>query len=53
MAVGGELRVSAGIRGATPNLAARLQGLAAPSTLIIGEATRRQIGGLFDLEDCG
>ena len=39
--------------GETPNLAARLQGLAAPNTLVIAEATRRQIGGLFDLEDLG
>jgi class 3 adenylate cyclase len=29
-------------------LAARLQGLATPNTLVIAEATRRQIGGLFD-----
>jgi class 3 adenylate cyclase len=42
-----------GVVGETPNLAARLQGLAAPDTLVIGEATRRQIGGLFDLEDLG
>ena len=42
-----------GVVGETPNLAARLQGLAAPNTLVIGEATRRQIGGLFDLEDLG
>src|SRR5580704_4067544 len=42
-----------GVVGETPNLAARLQGLAAPNTLIIAEATRRQIGGLFDLEDLG
>src|SRR4029077_567371 len=42
-----------GVVGETPNLAARLQGPAAPNTLIIGEATRRQIGGLFDLEDLG
>jgi class 3 adenylate cyclase len=42
-----------GVVGETPNLAARLQALAAPNTLIIGEATRRQIGGLFDLEDLG
>ncbi len=42
-----------GVVGKTPNLAARLQGLAAPNTLVIGEATRRQIGGLFDLEDLG
>ena len=39
--------------GETPNLAARLQALAAPNTLIIAEATRRQIGGLFDLADLG
>ena len=42
-----------GVVGETPNLAARLQTLAAPNTLIIAEATRRQIGGLFDLEDLG
>ena len=42
-----------GVVGETPNLAARLQGLATPNTLVIGEATRRQIGGLFDLEDLG
>src|SRR5438105_13295143 len=34
-----------GVIGETPHLAARLQGLAAPNTLIIAEATRRQIGG--------
>jgi class 3 adenylate cyclase len=42
-----------GVVGETPNLAARLQALAAPNALVIGEATRRQIGGLFDLEDLG
>ena len=42
-----------GVVGETPNLAARLQGLAAPNTLVIAEATRRQIGGLFDLADLG
>jgi class 3 adenylate cyclase len=40
-----------GVVGETPNLAARLQALAMPNTLIIAEATRRQIGGLFDLAD--
>src|SRR5262249_35059225 len=29
------------------------QGLAAPNTLVIAEATRRQIGGLLDLADLG
>jgi len=42
-----------GVVGETPNLAARLQGLAAPNTLVIAEATRRQVGGLFDLADLG
>src|SRR4029077_9916917 len=40
-----------GVVGETPNLAARLQGLAQPGTLVIAESTRRQIGGLFEIED--
>src|SRR4051812_23142969 len=39
--------------GETPNLAARLQAFAAPASLVIADSTRRQIGGLFDLEDFG
>jgi class 3 adenylate cyclase len=42
-----------GVVGETPNLAARLQALAAPDTLVISESTRRQIGGLFEIEDLG
>jgi class 3 adenylate cyclase/predicted ATPase len=42
-----------GVVGETPNLAARLQALAMPNTLVIAEATRRQIGGLFNLADLG
>ena len=42
-----------GVVGEMPNLAARLQALAPPNTLVIAEATRRQIGELFDLEDLG
>jgi class 3 adenylate cyclase len=42
-----------GVVGEVPNLAARLQALSTPNTLVIGEATRRQIGRLFDLEDLG
>jgi len=42
-----------GVVGETPNLAARLQVLAAPGTLVIAESTRRQIGALFDLADLG
>src|ERR1700719_3836690 len=39
--------------GEPPTLAARLQALATPNTLVIAEAPRRQIGELFDLEDLG
>jgi len=42
-----------GIVGETPNLAARLQALASPGTLVIAESTRRQIGTLFEIEDLG
>src|SRR5712691_9162962 len=39
--------------GKAPNLAARLQALAEPDTVVIGQATRTQIGNLFDCEDLG
>ena len=39
--------------GETPNLAARLQGLAGPNQVVIDAATRRQIGGLFECRDLG
>ena len=39
--------------GETPNLAARLQTLAAPGSVVISQATRRLLGGLFELEDLG
>jgi class 3 adenylate cyclase len=39
--------------GETPNLAARLQGIAEPNTVVIAEATRRLLGNLFELEDIG
>jgi len=42
-----------GVVGETPNLAARLQALARPGTLVIADNTRRQIGALFELEDLG
>src|SRR6201998_750929 len=42
-----------GVVGETPNLAARLQALAMPNTLVIAEATRRRVGGLFALADLG
>ena len=42
-----------GIVGETPNLAARLQGVAEPNTVVIADSTRRLLGRLFDLEDLG
>jgi hypothetical protein len=42
-----------GVVGETPNLAARLQTLAQPGTLVIAASTRRQIGALFEIEDLG
>jgi class 3 adenylate cyclase len=42
-----------GIVGETPNLAARLQAIAEPNTVVIAEGTRRLLGNLFELEDLG
>ena len=39
--------------GETPNLAARLQGIAEPNTVVIAESTRKLLGNLFDLQDLG
>jgi class 3 adenylate cyclase len=39
--------------GDTPNLAARLQGIAKPNTVVIADSTRRLLGNLFELEDLG
>ncbi|MFL5288036.1 MAG: AAA family ATPase [Rhodopila sp.] len=39
--------------GSTPNLAARLQGLAAADQIVIAASTRRLIGTAFDLSDLG
>jgi class 3 adenylate cyclase len=41
------------IVGETPNLAARLQGIAEPKNVVIAESTRRLVGNLFELEDLG
>jgi class 3 adenylate cyclase len=42
-----------GIVGETPNLAARLQGVAEPNAVVIAESTRRLLGTLFELKDLG
>jgi class 3 adenylate cyclase/predicted ATPase len=41
------------IVGETPNLAARLQGVAEPNSVVIAEGTRRLLGNLFEFEDLG
>jgi class 3 adenylate cyclase/tetratricopeptide (TPR) repeat protein len=42
-----------GIVGETPNLAARLQGLAEPNMVVVAESSRRLVGKLFELRDLG
>ena len=41
------------IVGETPNLAARLQGVAEPNSVVIAESTRKLLGNLFELENLG
>jgi class 3 adenylate cyclase/predicted ATPase len=41
------------IVGDTPNLAARLQGVAEPNSLVIAESTRKLVGSLFELAGLG
>jgi class 3 adenylate cyclase len=41
------------IVGETPNLAARLQSIAEPNSVVIAESTRRLLGNLFELQDLG
>jgi class 3 adenylate cyclase len=41
------------IVGETPNLAARLQALAAPDMVLVSESTRRLVGRIFDVESAG
>jgi class 3 adenylate cyclase/predicted ATPase len=42
-----------GIVGETPNLAARLQAIAEPGTIVIDDGTRKLLGNLFELTDLG
>jgi class 3 adenylate cyclase len=39
--------------GETPNLAARLQALTEPASIVIAESTRRRLGGAFELQPLG
>ena len=42
-----------GVVGDTPNLAARLQGIAEPDSVILADGTRKLLGDLFELVDLG
>ena len=42
-----------GIIGETPSLAARLQAIAEPDTVVVAQSTRKLLGNLFELEDLG
>src|SRR3984893_509056 len=42
-----------GVVGETPNLAARLQALAEPNTIVIADNTRRLVGSLFEYQSLG
>ena len=42
-----------GIVGETPNLTARLQGIAEPNMVVIAESTQKLLGNLFELEGIG
>ena len=41
------------IVGQTPNLAARLQSIAQPNSIVIADGTRKLVGNLFELDDLG
>lgn len=51
--IGREASQEAAVVGKTPNLAARLQSLAPPNTVVIDADTRELATGLFDLESLG
>ena len=51
--VGGGTRQEQLALGETPNLAARLQGIAAPNTLVVSAATLQLLGGFFTCQSLG
>src|SRR5215467_13207983 len=52
-AMGSEGRQEQLALGETPNVAARIQGLAAPNTIAMSEATYRLVQGYFECQDLG
>ncbi len=51
--IGESLAREVNVVGETPNLAARLQGLAAPNSAVLSEVTARMVAGSFALDDLG
>src|SRR5712691_10693512 len=51
--IGDDLRMDYTAVGDTTNLAARLQRLAQPGTVVISEATHRLVAGFFETQDAG
>jgi class 3 adenylate cyclase len=49
----GTTREEMAIVGETPNIAARLQALASPNSVVISASTHRLVGGLFNYENLG
>jgi class 3 adenylate cyclase/predicted ATPase len=49
--IGSGASLEQAVVGETPNLAARLQGLAEPGTVVVAETTRRLLAGLYEYED--
>jgi class 3 adenylate cyclase/tetratricopeptide (TPR) repeat protein len=49
----GEFRDKLAVVGETPNVAARLQGLAEPGTVLVGQSTHRLVEGLFVFDELG
>src|SRR2546428_6659585 len=52
-AMGGAGRQEQLALGEVPNIASRIQGLAAPNTLVISDATLRLVQGYFEFQDLG
>lgn len=50
---GHDTRADMAVVGETPNVAARLQGLAEPNTVLLGAPTRRLAGDVFAYDDLG
>ncbi len=51
--VGEGAAAEAAVVGQTPNLAARLQGVAEPNQVVVASATQRLLGALFEYDDLG